>query len=119
MTLTVHHHHHFHVENNAELHQQLSLIFKNTKTIMTQVEELKAVSDSLSTKVDTLQLAIDTDQASDAQVVSNLKDQIAVLEAAAGASATDPMVIKGVIDSMNATISKIEASTSDVAGPDA
>ena len=86
---------------------------------MAQMDDLKTAVDSLSAKADALQVAIDADQASDAQVVSNLKDQIAVLEAAAGASATDPMVIKGVIDSMNATIGKIEASTTDVAGPDA
>ena len=117
--ITINRNYYFYANNDSKTFKHLLLILKNTNLIMTQVEELKAVSDSLSTKVDTLQLAIDTDQASDAQVVSNLKDQITVLEAAASASATDPMVIQGVIDSMNATISKIEASTTDVAGPDA
>ena len=119
MTLTVHHHHHFHVENDAELHQQLFLILKNTKTIMAQIDDLKTAVESLNAKADALQIAIDADQASDAAVVSNLKDQIAKLEAAAAVPATDPVAIQSVIDSMNATISKIEASTTDVAGPGA
>ena len=117
--ITINHHHYLHADNDSETFKHLLLILKNTNLIMAQGDDLKTAADSLSAKADALQVAIDADQASDAQVVSNLKDQIAKLEAAAAVPVTDPVAIQSVIDSMNATISKIAASTTDVAGPDA
>ena len=92
---------------------------------MGQNDDLNSKITDLSGKVDTLQAAIDADQASDAQVVSDLtaandalKATVADLEAQL-ANGITPEQLQASIDSLNAVSAKVDAAKTDVAGPNA
>ena len=125
MSLIVNNNYYFHSKYEGEILKQLSIIQKQNLKIMAITDDLKASVDKLTAKVDELQTAIDTDQASDAQVVSDLTSANDALKATVAdlqaqlATVPDPTALQASIDSINATIAKVESASADVAGPDA
>ncbi len=107
---------------NIEILEQLLLINKNQSKIMSQIDDLNLKISDLDTKVDGLQVSIDADQASDAQVVSDLTAANVVLKGTisdleAQLAALNPAAIQTAIDKINSVIIKVDAATVDVSGP--
>ena len=97
----------------------INTLKKQNLKIMASLQEALDKANELSTKVDELQATIDAEQAdiaalqaNNAQVVSDLNAQIAALQAIIDAN---PGVdAQPVIDSLTATIDKINAASADV-----
>jgi uncharacterized membrane-anchored protein YhcB (DUF1043 family) len=87
---------------------------------MSLIDDLKAQNTILGEKVDSLQAAVDAEQAdiaallaTNAQVVSDLTAQNALLQQQLADGAT-PAQIQEIIDSNAAIIAKIDAASADV-----
>lgn len=105
-----------------EILKQLFLISKQNTKIMALIDDLKAQNTEFAIKIDALQVTVDAEQADiaallavNAQVVSDLNDQIAVLQDQIANGAT-PAQLQELIDANAAIIAKIDAASADVAG---
>lgn len=108
----------------TKIFKQLLLITQNQFKIMSQIEDLTAKVTEVSTKVNSLQVAIDADKVSDAKVVSDLTAANADLKATVASlqaqlAGGNPVAIQAAIDSLTAISTKLDAAAVDVAGPDA
>jgi hypothetical protein len=99
-----------------------SINIQNSK-IMDSLQALEEKVTGLETQVGTLQTAIDNDQASDAQVVSNLtalneeqKAIIADLQTQL-AGAINPAAVQALTDRLAIVSTSIDAAITDVSGP--